>query len=66
MRTDRFGVRAAAITGVAKLQERVRYAARTDGSKPQMAAMREKLHTYLELDRYLTDQGVDPAWSRAT
>ena len=29
---DLFGVRAAAITGVAKLRERARYAARTDGS----------------------------------
>jgi transcriptional regulator with XRE-family HTH domain len=58
---DLFGVRAAAITGVAQLQERARYAARTDGSQPQMAVMREKLHAYLELDAYLTDQGVDLA-----
>ncbi|HZE05011.1 MAG TPA: helix-turn-helix transcriptional regulator [Solirubrobacteraceae bacterium] len=58
---DLFGVRAAAITGVAKLQERARYAARTDGSQPQMALMREKLQAYLELDSYLTDQGVDLA-----
>ena len=56
---DRFGVRAGAIIGVAKLQERVHYAARTDGSQPQMVIMREKLHAYLELDAYLTDQGVD-------
>lgn len=58
---DRFGVRAAVITGVAELRERVRYAARTDGSEPQMAGMREKLHAYLELDAYLTDQGIGPA-----
>jgi transcriptional regulator with XRE-family HTH domain len=58
---DRFGVRAAAITGVAKLQERARFAARTNGSQPQMTVMREKLHAYLELDAYLTDQGIDLA-----
>lgn len=58
---DRFGVRAAAIAGVAQLWERVRFAARTDGSQPQMAAMREKLQAYLELDAYLTDQGVGAA-----
>ncbi|MGY1825796.1 MULTISPECIES: helix-turn-helix domain-containing protein [unclassified Blastococcus] len=56
---DRFGVRAGAITGVAALRDRVRYAARTDGSQPQMVAMREKLHAYLELDAYLTDQGIE-------
>lgn len=58
---DLFGVRAAAITGIAKLWERACYAARTDGSQPEMAIMREKLHAYLELDAYLTDQGVDLA-----
>jgi transcriptional regulator with XRE-family HTH domain len=58
---DRFGVRAAAVTGVVKLRERARYAARTDGSHPEMVAMREKLHAYLELDAYLSDQGVEPA-----
>ena len=36
-------------------------AARTDGSQPEMAIMREKLHAYLEIDAYLTDQGVDLA-----
>lgn len=58
---DLFNIRAARITGVVALGERVRYAARTDGSQPQMAAMRDKLHAYLELDAYLTDQGVPTA-----
>lgn len=58
---DRFGVRAAAVTGVASLRERARYAARTDGSQPAMVVMRDKLHAYLELDAYLTDQGVELA-----
>lgn len=56
---DRFGVRVGTITGVVTLADRVRYAARTDGTQPHMAAMRAKLHAYLELDSYLTDQGVD-------
>ena len=55
---DRFGVRASTIAGLADVEARVRYAARTDGSTPTMAAMRERLCAYLELDAYLTDQGV--------
>jgi transcriptional regulator with XRE-family HTH domain len=55
---DRFGVRASAIAGVAELRQRARYAARTDGSSTDMDAMREKLYSYLELDAYLTDQGI--------
>jgi len=55
---DLFGVRAAAIIGVPRLRERTRYAARTDGSAAAMETMREKLLAYLELDAYLTDQGV--------
>lgn len=55
---DLFGVRVATITGVAAVRERVRYAARTDGSSSDMLAMRERLCAYLELDNYLTDQGV--------
>lgn len=58
---DLFKIRAARITGVVALADRVRYAARTDGSQPQMAAMREKLHAYLELDAYLADQGIASA-----
>jgi transcriptional regulator with XRE-family HTH domain len=55
---DLFGVRAAAITGLPALRERARFAARTDGSSPAMTTMREKLYAYLELDAYLTSQGV--------
>jgi hypothetical protein len=36
-------------------------AARTGGSAAAMAAMSEKLLAYLELDAYLTDQGIAPA-----
>lgn len=74
---DCFGVRAAAITGLADVRERARFAARTeggparteggpaftdgaraDGNPAPMAAMRERLYAYLELDSYLTDQGI--------
>jgi transcriptional regulator with XRE-family HTH domain len=55
---DRFGVRAAAIIGLAEVRDRARFAARTDGSASPMAAMRERLYAYLELDAYLTDQGI--------
>lgn len=55
---DLFGVRAAAITGLPQLQQRARYAARTDGSSAAMETMREKLYAYLELDAYLTSQGI--------
>lgn len=55
---DYFQVRAAALTGVPQVQDRVRMAARTDGSSPAMTAMSEKVIAYLELDAYLTDQGI--------
>ena len=55
---DCFGVRAAAITGLAEVRERARFAARTDGGSSPMAAMRERLYAYLELDAYLTSQGI--------
>jgi transcriptional regulator with XRE-family HTH domain len=55
---DLFGVRAAAITGLPALRERARFAARTDGSSAAMTRMREKPCAYLELDAYLTSQGV--------
>ncbi|WP_179229108.1 helix-turn-helix domain-containing protein [Parenemella sanctibonifatiensis] len=55
---DRFGVRASTIAGLADVEARVCYAARTDVPTSTMAAMRERLFDYLELDAYLTDQGV--------
>jgi transcriptional regulator with XRE-family HTH domain len=55
---DCFGVRAAAITGLTEVRERARFAARTDGDVSAMAAMRERLYAYLELDAYLTSQGI--------
>jgi transcriptional regulator with XRE-family HTH domain len=55
---DLFGVRAATVTGLPELRLRARYAARTDGSSPAMTTMREKLYAYLELDAYLTSQGI--------
>lgn len=58
---DHFGVRAAAIVGVAQMSDRARFAARTDGSPSPMTSMRDRLYAYLELDTYLTDQGVPNA-----
>ncbi|TAK69232.1 MAG: hypothetical protein EPO13_08015 [Actinomycetota bacterium] len=55
---DLFGVRAATITGLPSIRERARYAARTDGSASDMTAMRERLYAYLELDDYLSQQGI--------
>jgi len=55
---DRFGVRAAAITGLAAVREHARFAARTDGTNAPMSAMRERLYASLELDSYLSDQGI--------
>lgn len=55
---DLFGVRAAAIVGLPALRERARSAARTDGSSAAMDTMRERLYDYLELDAYLTSQGI--------
>jgi transcriptional regulator with XRE-family HTH domain len=54
---DAFGVRVAAITGIADVSDRARYAARTDGSQAGMVKMRDHLYAYLELDAYLTEQG---------
>ncbi len=58
---DLFGIRAAAITGVAEVRERARFAARTDGTSTPMATMRDRLYAYLELDAYLADQGIAEA-----
>lgn len=58
---DRFGVRAASISGLAQVRERARYAARTDGTSSPMTAMRERLYASLELDAYLSDQGIPRA-----
>lgn len=58
---DFFGIRAAAIAGLAEVGERARFAARTDGGSSSMAAMRERLYAYLELDSYLTSQGIPEA-----
>lgn len=58
MLADCFGIRAAAIIGLAEVRDRARFAARTDGDLCAMAAMRERLYAYLELDSYLTSQGV--------
>ena len=55
---DCFGVRAASLTGLTQIRERARFAARTDGTTTPMAAMRERLYSYLELDSYLSDQGI--------
>ena len=55
---DLFGVRAASIVGEARLRARAQYAARTDGSPSEMTLMRDRLYAYLELDSYLTSQGI--------
>ena len=55
---DCFGIRAAAIAGLADVRERARFAARTDGDFSPMTAMRERLYAYLELDSYLSSQGI--------
>lgn len=55
---DCFGIRAAAITGLDEVRERVRFAARTDGDSCPMTVMRERLYAYLELDSYLSSQGI--------
>ena len=55
---DCFGVRAAAIAGLADVRERARFVARTDGGSSSMETMRERLYAYLELDSYLASQGV--------
>lgn len=58
---DLFGVRASAISGIAQVRDRARFAARTDGTSPSMAAMRDRLYASLELDAYLSDQGIPGA-----
>ncbi|WP_066582921.1 helix-turn-helix domain-containing protein [Cellulomonas timonensis] len=58
---DLFAVRAAAITGYAHVRENARYAARTDGTSSAMTQMRERLYACLELDDYLTGQGIPRA-----
>ena len=46
------------IIGLPEVRERARFAARPDADVSTMAAMRERLYAYLELDSYLTDQGI--------
>ena len=58
---DCFGVRAALITRLPEIRERARFAARTDGGLASMAVMRERLYAYLELNYYLTSQGISGA-----
>jgi len=58
MLADRFGVRAAAITGVADVRDRARFAARTDGGSSAMTAMRDRLYAAMELDGYLREHGI--------
>lgn len=58
---DLFGVRAASITGLARVREHARFAARTGGLSNAMDSMRDRLYQYLELDAYLTDQGISGA-----
>ena len=56
---DLFGVRAASIVGEARLRARVQYAAVTsDGSPSEVTLMPDRLYAYLELDSYLTSQGI--------
>lgn len=55
------GVRAAAIADIDEPLEYPRFAARTDGTSAPTESMRNQLLAYLELDDYLTDQGVPPA-----
>ena len=56
---DLLGVRVASIVELPRIKARVRYAARTDGTEAGMEAMKERLCAYLELDSYLTSQGID-------
>lgn len=58
---DLFGVRAATLTGLPRVEQRARYAARTNGDESSMQSMREKLYAYLELDAYLSGHGVEAA-----
>ncbi|MFA7323425.1 MAG: helix-turn-helix transcriptional regulator [Candidatus Nanopelagicales bacterium] len=58
---DLFDVRAAAITGIAVVSDRARFAARTDGSNSPMVTMRDRLYAYLELDAYLAEHGFPAA-----
>lgn len=53
---DAFGVRVGAITGLAEIKQQTRFAARTDGSEADMAALRDHLYAYFELDTYLASQ----------
>lgn len=55
---DLFGVRVATLTGTQAIEQRVRFAARTNGECSAMTTMREQLHAYLELDAYLTEHGI--------
>lgn len=55
---DLFNVRVSSISGLAKVRERAVGAARTDGTSPSMDTIRDYLCSYLELDAYLTRQGI--------
>lgn len=47
----------AELTGISMVADRAQYAARATGNT-EMAAMREEMLHYLELDAYLDDQGI--------
>ncbi len=55
---DRFGIRTAALIGLEDVRSRAKTAARTNDPNSAMVAMQERLYAYLELDQYLTDQGI--------
>lgn len=54
---EAFGVRVSAITGLAEVGDRTRYAGRTDGSEADMTTLRYHLYAYFELDGFLARQG---------
>lgn len=54
--SDLFGVRTAVIAGLPSVRDRAQIIADTDS--PSAHAMAERLLAFLELDAYLTDQGI--------
>lgn len=58
---DHFGVRAAAITGLGAVRERSCTAAGADVANASMSAMHARLCASLELDSYLSSQGIPRA-----
>ncbi len=55
---DALGVRAAAVIGLSAVAERARSTVWVGDSPAAVETMRSKLHAYLELDAYLTSQGI--------